>query len=75
MWQHPLTRLQLDTIRGFWNTTGKDPKEGVSIVPPQVKKLACGEIGNGALASVEDIVKCVTIIDILSGVPATPTTK
>jgi phosphopantothenoylcysteine decarboxylase len=75
MWQHPLTRLQLCTIRGFWNTTGKDPREGVSIICPQVKKLACGEIGNGALASVEDIMKCVIINDILSGIPTGPKKK
>lgn len=32
-------------------------KSTVSIISPQVKKLACGEIGNGALASVDEILK------------------
>lgn len=29
----------------------------VQIISPQVKKLACGEIGNGALASVDEVLK------------------
>ena len=29
----------------------------VRIIPPQVKVLACGEVGNGALASVDEILK------------------
>jgi len=32
-------------------------KSTVSIISPQVKQLACGEIGNGALASVDEILK------------------
>ena len=52
MWQHPLTKTQLETIRGFWNLQRESPN-GIQIVEPQSKKLACGEIGNGALASVD----------------------
>eukprot|EP00980_Cylindrotheca_fusiformis_P020710 scaffold7738_cov133-Cylindrotheca_fusiformis.AAC.19 len=58
MWEHPLTQPQLQTIRGFWNIC-KYPTNGISIVEPQAKKLACGEIGNGALASVNDILDAV----------------
>lgn len=32
-------------------------KCAVYVITPQVKKLACGEIGNGALASVDEILK------------------
>lgn len=55
MWDHPLTRIQLNAVKGFC-----DVKYGeclVKIVEPQVKTLACGEVGNGAMASVVDIVE------------------
>jgi len=66
MWVHPLTSSQIEKIKGFWSsriidlyldkrdsqaTTG-----GVYVVDPQVKELACGEIGQGALADVSDII-------------------
>jgi phosphopantothenoylcysteine synthetase/decarboxylase len=72
MWEHPLTRLQLETIQGFWKkngglatTTSLDGRRSSSnhglirIAEPQIKTLACGEVGNGAMASVECIVKIV----------------
>jgi len=58
MWQHPLTQTQLETIQGFWNPNQR-VKKGIYVVSPQVKELACGEVGNGALASVEKIVEVV----------------
>jgi phosphopantothenoylcysteine decarboxylase len=54
MWEHPLTQAHLNTVQGFWNIL-RDSNNGVQVVAPQVKTLACGEVGNGALASVEDI--------------------
>lgn len=66
MWVHPLTSSQIEKVKGFWSsriidlyldkrdsqaTTG-----GVYVVDPQVKELACGEIGQGALADVSDII-------------------
>ncbi len=55
MWDHPLTQLQLKEIQGFCNVDhGRECL--VKIVEPQVKTLACGEVGNGAMASVMDIV-------------------
>jgi phosphopantothenoylcysteine synthetase/decarboxylase len=53
MWEHPLTEKQLDTFADFWN-----PKydTGVYVVAPQVKQLACGEVGDGALAPVENVI-------------------
>lgn len=58
MWQHPLTIQQLDMIRGFWNVQ-RDSLNGIKIVEPQEKKLACREIGNGALASVDVIIETI----------------
>jgi len=56
MWEHPLTRSQLDICQGFWNCD-RGGECLVKIVNPQVKALACGEVGNGAMASVQDIVQ------------------
>ena len=51
MWEHPLTTPQLHTIQGFSTKTNS-----VTVVAPQVKTLACGETGNGAMASIDTIV-------------------
>ena len=45
MWEHPCTQAHLDKL-----------EFGTTIVPPQSKQLACGEIGIGAMAKIEDIV-------------------
>ena len=60
MYEHPLTLPQLETIQKFWNQKRcpTDPN-GVVIVPPQEKVLACGEVGMGALAPVDQIVSAV----------------
>ncbi len=60
MYEHSLTLPQLETIRKFWNEmrNPNDPN-GVVIVPPQVKTLACGEVGIGALAPVDDLIASV----------------
>jgi len=49
MWKHPLTKSHLNTLSFL----------GYTIIPPTQKILACGDLGDGALASVEDIVSCV----------------
>ena len=55
MWEHPLTEQQLQTIQSF-----APPSSGnVKIVPPQSKLLACGEVGVGAMASVDTILQAV----------------
>mmetsp|Transcript_14181 Transcript_14181/g.23116 ORF Transcript_14181/g.23116 Transcript_14181/m.23116 type:complete len:129 (-) Transcript_14181:738-1124(-) len=66
MWDHPLTRMQLETIQHFFTgvektVVGDDNGEfkgggGVIIVEPAVKTLACGEVGAGALAELDDII-------------------
>lgn len=60
MWDHPLTQVQLKTIQGFWNATSTACAQNeIHVVSPQVKELACGEVGAGALASVDDILQAV----------------
>ncbi|KAL7534725.1 hypothetical protein ACHAWF_004934 [Thalassiosira exigua] len=69
MWDHPLTRAQLEAVRGFSQGAkaedeaasrgGGEAKGGtdvVVVVEPAVKKLACGEVGAGALADLDVIV-------------------
>jgi phosphopantothenoylcysteine decarboxylase len=51
MWEHPITTRQLETIKEW----------GIKVIEPQSKVLACGEVGNGAMAPVE------TIVGIVSG--------
>ena len=45
MWEHPITRVQLDTVSSWAKWPG-----AVALVLPVVKRLACGEEGAGALA-------------------------
>ena len=69
MWDHILTKRQLDIVRGFGmgscsnndTSAANDNDDGscVKIVEPVVKKLACGDVGAGALAELEDIISCV----------------
>jgi phosphopantothenoylcysteine decarboxylase len=49
MWEHPFTARHLKELESL----------GVSVIPPIPKLLACGDIGNGALANVGDIVAAV----------------
>jgi phosphopantothenoylcysteine decarboxylase len=43
MWDSPFTAQHLEVIQGL----------GVEVIPPQVKRLACGDSGMGAMAAVE----------------------
>ncbi|CAM9249029.1 unnamed protein product [Ectocarpus sp. 4 AP-2014] len=45
MWEHPMTNRHLSALTEL----------GVAVVPPASKKLACGDIGVGALADVQDV--------------------
>ena len=56
MWEHPLTQQQLSTVQSFF---GREGAKKCHVVSPQVKTLACGQVGNGALAPVKDIVDSV----------------
>lgn len=47
MWEHPLTSRHLSILKEI----------GCSIIEPQEKKLACGDVGKGALEKVEVIIR------------------
>lgn len=63
MWDHPLTKVQLNTIKRFFivHDHGKECDDTnqeclFSIAEPQVKLLACGDTGRGAMSTVDNIV-------------------
>lgn len=69
MWDHPATRRQLGRLAadyGVATAAGMDMAEllaaveshagALSIIAPQVKQLACGDVGMGAMADVSDVV-------------------
>jgi phosphopantothenoylcysteine decarboxylase len=45
MWESPFTARHLATLREL----------GAAVVQPVAKQLACGDVGQGAMASVDDI--------------------
>jgi phosphopantothenoylcysteine decarboxylase len=49
MWDSPFTAQHLHTLQQL----------GAQVIPPVSKKLACGEVGNGAMAAPDDIVAAV----------------
>ena len=49
MWAHPVTTEHLDRVKTW----------GAEVIPPVEKKLACGDFGIGAMASVEEIVRAI----------------
>ena len=73
MWEHPLTIRQLNLLAEIASGRHDAPREELSkqirwinehcptlhIVPPQIKRLACGDVGQGGLADVETIVAAV----------------
>ena len=73
MWQHPYTRRHMRMLgvdAGASHVPGhldelaviaaiNDRSRTLRIVPPKVKNLACGDVGIGAMAEVEDIVQAV----------------
>lgn len=69
MWNHPITRLQIDRLSQF----------KCNFVMPQNKLLACGDIGTGGLAEIDDIVNAIRNktqwqfpLKNCSGIPVTP---
>ena len=49
MWQHPATQANVATLRA----------RGVTVVEPACGRLACGDVGEGKLAEVDDVVAAV----------------
>lgn len=59
MWEHPLTQRQLQAL------TADTPR--IRIVGPQVKELACGDVGNGGMAEVADLLAAAEEMLALAG--------
>ncbi|KAL9007344.1 MAG: hypothetical protein Q9173_007357, partial [Seirophora scorigena] len=51
MWEHPVTARQMRTLREEW--------AWVEVVGPQVKALACGDLGMGGMCEWEELVEVV----------------
>jgi len=49
MWQHPATRRNAETLRA----------DGITIVGPAAGDLACGEVGQGRMTEVADLVEAI----------------
>lgn len=58
MWENPATQTNVATLQA----------RGVRFVMPTQGRLACGDVGTGKLAEVEDIVS--SALDVLGGSPA-----
>ena len=54
MWESPFTQKHLSTLVELGGGTMDDQKR-VQIIGPVEKTLACGDVGNGAMASPTDI--------------------
>jgi len=65
MWEDPITSYQFNLLRSpFFYSTREVEREvmrfsKLTIVEPVEKKLACGDVGKGAMANIGDIVKAV----------------
>jgi phosphopantothenoylcysteine decarboxylase len=84
MWEHPATRRHLATLLGDhadtvppadWELADADAlfarhAPRIVLVPPQVKTLACGEVGIGAMADVVAIAQSVQKILNATAAPA-----
>ncbi|KAF4120095.1 phosphopantothenoylcysteine decarboxylase [Geosmithia morbida] len=55
MWRHPITARQIKTLEEDW---GGD-QGWVEVIRPIEKPLACGDVGDGAMASFETIVSVI----------------
>lgn len=72
MWEHPLTRSHLQLLAGKEFPADLDLESTVTwinkhcsrlrIVPPQIKRLACGDVGVGGLAELDEIVNAVHLM-------------
>jgi phosphopantothenoylcysteine decarboxylase len=54
MWEHPITRTHLNAL--------ERPEIGVLVIPPIIKKLACGDVGMGAMATPTVIAEAVASV-------------
>jgi phosphopantothenoylcysteine decarboxylase len=59
MWQHPATALHLRQLRQWY------PK--LRVIAPVAKRLACGDVGVGAMASIEEMCQVIKSLSITQG--------
>lgn len=57
MWKHPVTARQMKVLED-WDIT-KSPDGWIRLVRPIEKKLACGDVGDGAMAEWSTIVSAI----------------
>jgi phosphopantothenoylcysteine decarboxylase len=67
MWTHPLTAKQIAILNEEW--------EWFEVLPPQVKTLACGDIGQGGMCDWNEIVAVIEKRLALTHLGATSPTK
>lgn len=51
MWEHPITGEQMGVLRGRW--------AWVTVLEPVEKRLACGDVGTGAMREWSEVVEFV----------------
>lgn len=57
MWAHPVTAKQIRILDEEWGVNRANPVEGwFEVLWPQVKTLACGDIGQGGMHDWQEIV-------------------
>jgi phosphopantothenoylcysteine decarboxylase len=59
MWRHPITDKQLKVLQEEWGYSSLNPDGWVTVLPPIVKSLACGDVGTGAMMDWRDVVRTV----------------
>ncbi|KAI4160170.1 MAG: hypothetical protein LQ342_005959 [Letrouitia transgressa] len=65
MWTHPVTAKQVRVLEEDWGVNGKNAVANLGhdgwfeVLRPQVKQLACGDTGQGAMCDWETIVKVI----------------
>ena len=63
MYIHPLTQRHIQTIQSFSNNIQQ--QNLIQVIEPIEKELACGEIGSGALATIDSIIHHIQRVFVL----------
>lgn len=53
MWEHPITQEHIEKLKTFYQLT---------VIEPITKRLACGDIGKGAMAEIQTIIETVQLL-------------
>lgn len=60
MWAHPITAKQISVLEEEWGVNGAKPDQGwVEVLRPEVKTLACGDVGQGGMRDWQEIVRLI----------------